>query len=119
MTPSTISTCSSEASSPHVRFSSRRDRGSRQAAANKCTLVLVPPAPLPDGLSNIPVGGTADYPPGAFVSTTIKPPYRGRIAIQDQRLGPSTVLWECQHDHPEAAEAFACAGQEIGRDGKT
>ena len=62
---------------------------------------------------------TKPYPNGAFVSTTVKGPYYGRIVVQDEGSGPSRELWRCDHEHASAAEAFACAGEEIGRDGKT
>lgn len=57
------------------------------------------------------------YPPGSFVAISIQHPHRGRILIQEE--GKHRVLWECDHDHLTGAEAAACAGQEIGRSGRT
>ena len=58
------------------------------------------------------------YPSGAFVSATMTRPFRGRIVLAEPRQ-PGTVLWECAHDHGSIPEAFACAGEEIGRNGMT
>ena len=59
----------------------------------------------------------SDYPPGAFVTVSIEFPHHGRIVVREE--GKTRVLWECDHDHPTGVEASACAGQEIGRSGRT
>jgi hypothetical protein len=58
------------------------------------------------------------YPGGAFVSSTMERPFRGRI-ILPERGSPGRVLWECEHDHGSIPEAFQCAGEEAGRSGMT
>jgi hypothetical protein len=59
-----------------------------------------------------------DYPNGTFVSFTLELPHHGQLVVRDdESMGRHRVLWTCQHDHPTGAEASACAGREIGRDG--
>ena len=59
-----------------------------------------------------------EYPPGTFVTVSMEYPHHGQLRVH-QLNGPSRVLWECEHAHPTGEEAAACAGREIGRDGKT
>jgi hypothetical protein len=59
-----------------------------------------------------------DYPKDAFVSVTLELPLQGRILVREEGSRRACVLWEC-HDHATDEEAAACAGQEIGRSGRT
>lgn len=58
------------------------------------------------------------YPAGAFVSSTMERPFRGRIVLPE-RGKPGRVLWECKHEHTSIPEAFQCAGEKAGRNGIT
>ena len=59
------------------------------------------------------------YPRGTFVVVIIDgAALHGQLVIQEKYMGPERVLWTCPHDHSSGEEAAACAGREIGRDGK-